>query len=97
MPRAAALLLLLTLSTPFWDLGHPLWEVDDARYAEVPREMLVRGDWLTPTLNFMEYIERFEAEWQACFCINIAKSSKQSVAFSSKRFSAWVAKNQDLL
>ena len=47
--------------------------------------------------NFMEYIERFEAEWQACFCINIAKSSKQSVAFSSKRFSAWVAKNQDLL
>jgi hypothetical protein len=45
----------------------------------------------------MEYIERFEAEWQACFCINIAKSSKQSVAFSSKRFSAWVAKNQDLL
>jgi len=32
------------------------------------------------------------------FAINIAKTpSKQSIAFSSKAFSAWVAKNQDLL
>ena len=50
------------------------------------------------TINsFMQYLERFEAEWQATFCINIAKSSKQSVAFSSKKFSEWVATNQDLL
>jgi hypothetical protein len=47
--------------------------------------------------KFMTYIERFEAEWQACFCINIAKSNKQSIAFSSKKFSEWVTKNQDLL
>ena len=47
--------------------------------------------------KFMSYIDRFEAEWQACFCINIAKSNKQSVAFSSKKFSDWVTKNQDLL
>ena len=47
--------------------------------------------------KFMSYLERFEAEWQACFCINIAKSNKQSVAFSSKKFSDWVTKNQDLL
>ena len=48
--------------------------------------------------KFMQYLERFEPEWQACFAINIAKtSSKQQVAFSSKKFSDWVAKNQDLL
>jgi len=47
--------------------------------------------------NFMDYLGRLEAEWQATFCINIAKSSKQSIAFSSKKFSAWVAENQDLL
>ena len=47
---------------------------------------------------FMEYLERFDAEWQAVFCINIAKAvSKQSIAFSSKAFANWVAKNQDLL
>jgi hypothetical protein len=47
---------------------------------------------------FMEYIERFEPEWQAAFCINIAKSkTKQAVAFSSKKFADWVQKNEDLL
>jgi hypothetical protein len=48
--------------------------------------------------KFMQYLERFESEWQACFAINIAKSSsKQQIAFSSKKFSDWVASNQDLL
>ena len=47
---------------------------------------------------FMEYLERFDAEWQAVFAINIAKSqAKQSIAFSAKAFTAWVARNQDLL
>jgi len=47
---------------------------------------------------FMEYLQRFDAEWQAVFAINIAKTpSKQAIAFSSAAFSAWVAKNQDLL
>jgi hypothetical protein len=47
---------------------------------------------------FMEYLERFEAEWQAVFAVNIARTpSKQSIAFSSEKFAEWVAKNQDLL
>jgi hypothetical protein len=47
---------------------------------------------------FMEYLDRFDAEWQAVFAINIAKTpSKQAIAFSSKKFADWVAKNQDLL
>lgn len=47
---------------------------------------------------FMEYLERFEPEWQSVFAINIAKTpSKQAVAFSCKAFADWVAKNQDLL
>jgi hypothetical protein len=47
---------------------------------------------------FMEYLSRFDAEWQAVFAINIAKTpSKQGIAFSCKAFSDWVAKNQDLL
>jgi energy-coupling factor transporter ATP-binding protein EcfA2 len=47
---------------------------------------------------FMNYLERFEPEWQACFAINIAKSpAKQSIAFSSAKFADWVQKNEDLL
>lgn len=55
----------------------------------------ITKDTITP---FMEYLERFDAEWQAVFAINIAKTpSKQSIAFSCKAFAEWVAKNQDLL
>jgi hypothetical protein len=55
----------------------------------------VEKDTITP---FMEYLNRFDAEWQAVFAINIAKTtSKQNIAFSSKAFTDWVAKNQDLL
>ncbi len=58
MKRALPLLFALVLTTPFWDLGHPLWEVDDARYAEVPREMHESGNWLTPSLNYVDYVEK---------------------------------------
>jgi 4-amino-4-deoxy-L-arabinose transferase-like glycosyltransferase len=58
VPRWLWLLLALTATAPFWDLGHPLLEVDDARYAEVPREMALGGDWATPHLNGLDYIEK---------------------------------------
>lgn len=51
-------LLLVSLSTPFWSLSHPLIEVDDARYAEVPREMVQSGDWATPHLDGFDYVEK---------------------------------------
>lgn len=47
---------------------------------------------------FMKYLERFDAEWQACFAINVAKNpTKQSVAFSCAAFADWVQRNEDLL
>lgn len=47
---------------------------------------------------WMKYLARFSEEWQATFCINVAKNpSKQAVAFASRSFAEWVAKNQDLL
>jgi 4-amino-4-deoxy-L-arabinose transferase-like glycosyltransferase len=57
-PRWAWALALLALTAPFWSLSHPLIEVDDARYAEVPREMLATGDWATPHLDYMDYVEK---------------------------------------
>jgi hypothetical protein len=48
--------------------------------------------------QFMQYMERFEPEWQAVFAINVAKTpSKQTLAFSNTEFAKWLAKNQDLL
>jgi 4-amino-4-deoxy-L-arabinose transferase-like glycosyltransferase len=31
--------------------GYPLFDVDEPRYAESAREMIVRGDWITPYFN----------------------------------------------
>jgi len=43
----------------FQGLGRfPLLGTDEARYMEIPREMLERGDFVTPTLNYVLYFEK---------------------------------------
>jgi hypothetical protein len=52
------LTVLLSLFFAFM-LGHrPLSVPDEGRYVEIPREMVATGDYLTPRLNGVKYLEK---------------------------------------
>jgi len=51
----AGLLCLVWLATL---ASRPLFNPDEGRYAEIPREMLQGGDWVIPHLNGLDYIEK---------------------------------------
>jgi 4-amino-4-deoxy-L-arabinose transferase-like glycosyltransferase len=54
-PGLAAFVAVLWLATlPL----RPLFNPDEGRYAEIPREMLVSGDWVIPHLNGVVYLEK---------------------------------------
>ena len=61
LPRRGVLVAWLALFCALFFLEFPgsyLLEPDEARYAEIPREMLASGNWLVPKLNFVDYFEK---------------------------------------
>jgi 4-amino-4-deoxy-L-arabinose transferase-like glycosyltransferase len=50
---------LLAALLYFPALGRPaLWEPDEGRYAEIAREMVLSGDWVTPRNDWVRYFEK---------------------------------------
>jgi len=61
VPAARVRLLMLLAFAAIWFAGlgqRTLVKPDEGRYAEIPREMAVSGDWVTPRLNGIKYFEK---------------------------------------
>ena len=57
--RRATLCAVVAALIYFAGLGRPaLWEPDEGRYAEVAREMVVSGDYVTPRNDWVRYFEK---------------------------------------
>jgi 4-amino-4-deoxy-L-arabinose transferase-like glycosyltransferase len=57
-PGAGIVLALCAILWLALAIGRPLNNPDEGRYAEIPREMLATGDWTTPRLNGLVYLEK---------------------------------------
>ena len=52
-------LVFFSLAVLFFNLGkRGFWEPDEGRYAEISREMVESGDWLTPRLNYIKHFDK---------------------------------------
>jgi 4-amino-4-deoxy-L-arabinose transferase-like glycosyltransferase len=54
----AAVLVLAAVIYFAFAGGYVFLDPDEGRYAEIPREMLDTGDFITPRLNYVEYFEK---------------------------------------
>jgi len=60
-PRLRDIVVLTVVISLFFALflgSRPLSVPDEGRYVEIPREMVVTGDWVTPRLNGVKYFEK---------------------------------------
>ncbi len=56
--RSVLWLLLIPSLLLYVSMAFPLFEPDEGRYAEIPREMLERGEWVVPYLDSEPYLDK---------------------------------------
>lgn len=65
-PLIALALILVWFA---WLGQRPLFEPDEGRYTQIPREMVASGDWITPRLHGFKYFEKPPLQYWATAAI----------------------------
>jgi 4-amino-4-deoxy-L-arabinose transferase-like glycosyltransferase len=92
-PRLIYVSVALAVLTAIWFLlpaGRPLTHPDEGRYAEIPREMLVSGDWVTPHLNDVPYLEKPPLQYWATALVYRVFGTNEWSARLCVTLSAWL-------
>jgi 4-amino-4-deoxy-L-arabinose transferase-like glycosyltransferase len=86
--RDVVLLVIIFGVLLLWRLGSaPLINPDEGRYAEVPREMIASGDWVTPRLDGVPYFEKPPlGYWMVAACEEVLGPGEWSVRLSPALF-----------
>jgi 4-amino-4-deoxy-L-arabinose transferase-like glycosyltransferase len=66
----------------------PMLDPDEGRYAEIPREMLVSGDWVTPRFDGLKYFEKPPLQYWATAAVYSVAGVNE---WSSRLWSAGLA------
>lgn len=99
-PRAGWLAwLLLALAWSVTLGSHSAFDPDEGRYAEIPREMVASGDWVTPRLNGLPYFEKPALQyWATALFYEVGGVSEATsrlwafgLAFACLPLIAWLA------
>src|SRR3984957_12198220 len=86
----AALCTIAAAVLYFIGLGRPaLWEPDEGRYAEVAREMVVSGDYVTPRNDWVRYFEKPPlVYWLTAASLKVFGTNELAVRAQAAIFSA---------
>ncbi len=80
-PRLISLLILTVVPAIllYPCLSFELFEPDESRYAQIPREMLARGDWVIPHLQGEPYLDKPPLfYWLVMFCYQLLGVSESA-------------------
>jgi 4-amino-4-deoxy-L-arabinose transferase-like glycosyltransferase len=103
LKSSRGLLLLAAAVAVLWFTAlavRPLFNPDEGRYAEIPREMLAGGDWVVPHLNGLTYIEKPPLQYWATAVVQAvlgpsafaARLYSSLCALAAVAFIAWAAR-----